>query len=327
MHFGALGGLIGAALERWGGKGRQRRRLHKESKLLIREAKRALRKFGYRAPERAQNEVRAALAELDRLVVAKEKDPDTLSSALNALDKKLDEHLSFARKSTLREYAESIAVAVLIALFLRAFVVEAFKIPSGSMIPTLQVGDHIFVNKFLYGVRIPWTNIKIGSDYRKPRRGEVIVFIYPKEPDKDFIKRIVAVEGDTVEIRDNAVVVNGQPVARHHVDGECEYTDYKEDQERWVQEQCDEWDESVPAADYQTYYNRHGEVRSWPAVRVPPGSVFVMGDNRDNSHDSRYWGTVPFELIKGKAMIIWWSNGDPGGLRGVRLRRMFHLVQ
>src|SRR5207248_8259385 len=105
---------------------------------------------------------------------------EKIPPARDSLDKKLDDHLAFARKSTIREYTESIGVAVLIALFLRAFVVEAFKIPSGSMIPTLQVGDHIFVNKFIYGIRVPWTNIKFGMTYRKPRRGEVIVFIYPR---------------------------------------------------------------------------------------------------------------------------------------------------
>src|SRR5262245_65857219 len=103
---------------------------------------------------------------------------DQLVPALNALDRTLDAHMAFARKSTAREYAESIAVAVLIALFLRAFVVEAFKIPSGSMIPTLQVGDHIFVNKFIYGIRIPGTNIKFGEEYRKAGCGEVIVLVY-----------------------------------------------------------------------------------------------------------------------------------------------------
>src|SRR5258706_3175063 len=259
---------------------RKRRRALKEARLLLREARRALRKYSHRVSDKQAALVREAAERL--AAVQRDQDGDEVRQALNALDKALDDYMPFARKSTLSEYAESIGVAVLIALFLRAFVVEAFKIPSGSMIPTLQVGDHIFVNKFLYGVRIPWTNIKIGSDYRKPRRGEVIVFIYPKEPDKDFIKRIVAVEGDTVEIRDNAVVVNGQPVARSHIDGECEYTDFDEEQERWVQKRCEEWDERVPGADYRTFYTRHGDAHSWPPVHVPPGAVFVMGDNRDN---------------------------------------------
>src|SRR6266542_4679303 len=146
---------------------KSRQRGIKEARLLLREAR---------------AKVRDAIDALSQVVIA--RDWDKLSVALNTLDKWLDENLGFARKSTAREYVESIGIAVLIALFLRAFVVEAFKIPSGSMIPTLQVGDHIFVNKFIYGVRVPFTNVKFGSDYRKPMRGEVIVFIYPKEPDK-----------------------------------------------------------------------------------------------------------------------------------------------
>src|SRR5262249_24079637 len=160
---------------------------------------------------------------------------------------------------TTREYVESIAIAVLIALFLRSFVVEAFKIPSGSMIPTLQVGDHIFVNKFIYGVRVPWTNIKVGMGIRKPKRGEVIVFKFPKDQEKDFIKRIVAVEGDTVEIRDNVVWVNGQPTERvHDTQARCEYEDYAEETGRWDHRRCDAWRETMGEHTYQTIFDRGG---------------------------------------------------------------------
>jgi signal peptidase I len=315
---------------------RKHRRGLKEAKALLREARRGLRRYSHRLTTKQALAVREAIDKLSQTVI--ERDYEKMAQALNALDKKLDEHLSFARKSTLREYAESIAVAVLIALFLRAFVVEAFKIPSGSMIPTLQVGDHIFVNKFIYGIRIPWTNIKFGTEYRKPRRGEVIVFIYPREPDKDFIKRIVAVEGDTVEVRDHQVIVNGEPVVRGRV-GDCRYTDFEEPIGRWEQRLCDEWAETLPdGSHYQTIYDRGTEMRTpphWPPVKVPPGSVFVMGDNRDNSHDSRFWGTVPFELIKGKAMVIWLSMGEPGEsdnrvlsfFQSIRYGRMFHFIR
>src|SRR5439155_19045316 len=173
------------------------------------------------------------------------RDWEKLPTALNALDDAVDANLGFARKSTAREYAESIGVAVLIALFLRAFVVEAFKIPSGSMIPTLQVGDHIFVNKFIYGVRVPFTNIKFGMEYRKPKRGEVIVFIYPKEPDKDFIKRIVAIEGDLVELRENVLYVNDKAVQRMHVDDDCYYRDFEEGNQRWEDRSCDAYVEKL----------------------------------------------------------------------------------
>jgi signal peptidase I len=309
---------------------RRHRRALKEAKLLIREARRALRKYSHRLTTRQLEEVRSATQELQTAVKA--HDWEKIPPARDTLDKKLDDHLAFARKSTIREYTESIAVAVLIALFLRAFVVEAFKIPSGSMIPTLQVGDHIFVNKFIYGVRIPWTNIKIGEHYRTPRRGEVIVFIFPKEPDKDFIKRIVAVPGDLLEVRDNQLYVNGKAVERIHTDGDCHYMDFEEPSQRWEERNCDAWTEKLgDGTSYTTIFDKNGGRHSWPSdelqrqwQRVPPDKVLVMGDNRDNSHDSRYWGFVPFDLIKGKAMIIWFSRGEP---EGVRVGRMGHFVR
>jgi signal peptidase I len=317
--------MIGLYLE-W----QRHRRALKEAKLLVREARRALRKYSHRLTTKQLDDTRAATAALQSAV--KDRDWDKIPPARDAVDKKLDDYLAYARKSTAREYVESIGVAVLIALFLRAFVVEAFKIPSGSMIPTLQVGDHIFVNKFIYGVRIPGTNIKIGEHYRAPKRGEVIVFIYPKEPDKDFIKRIVAIPGDTVEMRDNQVIVNGQPVERVHSTGDCRYMDYDENYGRWEERRCEEWKEKLnDGSTYTTIYNRNGGLASWPQQdyqkqwqKVPADSVLVMGDNRDNSHDSRFWGFVPFDLIKGKAMIIWWSTGEP---EGVRFGRMFHFIR
>ncbi|HEX9103356.1 MAG TPA: signal peptidase I [Polyangia bacterium] len=215
---------------------KSRQRGLKEARLLLREGRRVLRKYSHRLTGEQQAKVKAAIEALSAAVIA--RDYDKLPGALNALDDVLDNNLGFARKSTAREYTESIGVAVLIALFLRAFVVEAFKIPSGSMIPTLQVGDHIFVNKFIYGVRVPFTNIKFGMEYRKPQRGEVIVFIYPKEPDKDFIKRIVAVEGDTVEVRDDVVYINGGAVSRQKLPGECRYHDFDEQDDRWVERSC-----------------------------------------------------------------------------------------
>ena len=306
---------------------KSRQRGMKEARLLLREGRRVLRKYSHRLTGEQQAKVKEAIEALSAAVIA--RDFDKLPGALNSLDDVLDNHLGFARKSTAREYTESIGVAVLIALFLRAFVVEAFKIPSGSMIPTLQVGDHIFVNKFIYGVRVPFTNIKFGMEFRKPKRGEVIVFIYPVEPDKDFIKRIVAVEGDTVEMHDDQLVVNGKPVARTHVDGDCRYEDYVEETAQWEARRCDAWTERVNGDSYTTVYNRRPDDvprsagSSFGPRKVPKDSVFVMGDNRDNSHDSRFWGFVPFDHIKGKAMVIWWSHGEP---EGVRVNRLFKLV-
>jgi signal peptidase I len=199
------------------------------------------------------------------------------------------------RKSTVREYAEALGVALLLALVIRTFVVQAFKIPSGSMLPTLQIGDHILVNKFVYGPRleIPLTQLSLGQlpGIRRPRPGDVVVFVWPKDRTKDFIKRVVAVEGQTLEIRDKQVYLDGKP-----------------------------WDD--PHATYSA--SRGAPSDSMGAITVPPGTVFVMGDNRDQSYDSRFWGPVPIADIKGQALIIYWSWDGPD--RWVRWERIGRLV-
>jgi signal peptidase I len=308
-----------SGLLRW----RRRRRLVQESKLLMRQARRILRKYEYRILDDEQERVREAIDGLAKAVAANDRELEPLRLALVRLDERMDLHLGFARKSTLREYAESISVAVLIALFLRAFVVEAFKIPSGSMIPTLRVGDHIFVDKFSHGLRIPFTHIKFFDTLRLPKRGEVIVFIYPREPDKDFIKRIVGVGGDTVEVRDDILYVNGKPIPRRLAERGFRYLDFDEQTGQWQERVCDLWEETVDGHPYQTIFDHdaEGHRSDFPPTKVPPGEVFVMGDNRDNSHDSRYWGTVPLDHIKGQALVIWWSRGDKDGVRWYRLGR------
>ena len=199
------------------------------------------------------------------------------------------------RKSTLREYAEALGVALVLALVIRTFVVQAFKIPSGSMLPTLQIGDHILVNKFLYGPRfeIPLTQWSLGRlpGLRKPHQGDVIVFIWPKDRSKDFIKRVVATEGQTIEVRNKQVFIDSKP-----------------------------WDD--PHATWGTQRAAQGD--SYGPYKVPPETVFVMGDNRDQSYDSRFWGPVPIADIKGEALIIYWSWDGPE--RWVRWERIGRLV-
>jgi signal peptidase I len=216
------------------------------------------------------------------------------------------------RDRTPREYdlamLVSVGASIVFALALRAFWLEAFKIPSGGMIPTLQVGDHIYVDK---------------SD-KHPQRGEVAVFVYPRDTSKDFIKRVVAVGGDTVEMRDDhQLVVNGTPVARQHVAGPCEYDDYQEDMGQWETHHCDAWDETLDGHTYRVVYETLGEPHPFPPLTVPAGNYFVLGDNRDNSSDSRVWGFVPQELMKGVARTIWWSSG-PHGVRLERLEKRIH---
>lgn len=199
-------------------------------------------------------------------------------------------------KSAFREYAEAICLAVILALFIRTFAVQAFKIPSGSMLPTLQIGDHILVVKSIYGLRMPFTN-KVMIPVRTPKRGEVIVFVYPVDPTKDFIKRVVAVAGDTVEIKKKKLYVNGKP----EVDGHARYSD--------------------PEL-YPMMYKPRDE---FGPVTVPEGKLFVMGDNRDQSHDSRFWGFVDIRAVRGKAVMIYWSRGS-GEVLGIRWNRIFDLV-
>jgi len=178
------------------------------------------------------------------------------------------------QKSVVREYVEAIIIALLLAFFIRTFVVQAFKIPSGSMIPTLLIGDHILVNKFGYGVKNPLNGamwVAVGD----PRRHDVIVFKYPQNPSQDFIKRVVGVAGDRVEIVDKKVFVNGEVLVEPN------------------------------AVNLDPGYNEARD-RMEP-ITVPPGAVFVLGDNRDNSHDGRFWGFVDLKDVRGKAFMLYWS--------------------
>ena len=178
-------------------------------------------------------------------------------------------------KSQTREWIESIVIAVILALLIREFVVQAFKIPSGSMIPTFQIGDRIFVNKFIYGARIPFTDIRLPA-LRQPQRGDIIVFRSPEPPKKDFVKRLIALEGETMEIKDGNILINGKPI-------------------------------NGPSSIRSVYYyNVAPYGKEGMAMKVPKDSFFAMGDNSANSRDSRYWGFVPKKNLIGKAIFIYW---------------------
>ncbi len=181
-------------------------------------------------------------------------------------------------KGILREYAEAIFIAVLLALFIRAFVVQAYKIPSGSMKPTLLIGDHILVNKFIYGVRMPFTN-KVLIPISNPKRGDIIVFKFPMDPKKDFIKRVIGIPGDKIKIVNKVVYVNGHKL-----------------KEPYIQHTSPQ---IIPAG--------LGPRDNFGPITVPPHSLFVMGDNRDESYDSRWWKFVDYSELRGKAFIIYWS--------------------
>jgi signal peptidase I len=199
-------------------------------------------------------------------------------------------------KSTFREYAEAIGMALLLALFIRTFIVQAFKIPSGSMIPTLQIGDHILVNKLAYGVRIPFLEDYV-LEFSKPQQGDVVVFIFPEDRSKDFIKRVVGVAGDTVEIRGKKVYINGKQV-------DDPYAHFEGDDPQTA---------GLPSRD------------DYGPKTVPENHIFVMGDNRDRSYDSRFWGYVDLNEVRGKAFLIYWSWD--GGDRWVRWERLGNLIR
>jgi len=228
------------------------------------------------------------------------------------------------KKSTAREYIEALLIAALIAFTIRAFVFEAFKIPSGSMIPTLSIGDHIFVNKFAYGLRIPFTKIHFW-EREGPKRGEVVVFIYPVDDSKDFIKRVVGVPGDKIRLDGTDVFVNGEKFTHRPLTVEPDPTDKRK---LIVQNGIKKKIPFVRGWDdfefYEEITNGHPHVVQYEKFgsreplefTVPEGQYFMMGDNRDNSADSREWGFVPFDNIKGRAMFVWLSlDRDQGGIR------------
>ena len=306
-------------------------RARDEGKHLVRESRRILRRRSYRIPQTVAAEIELAVADVES--AAQGDDFERMREAIAALDERMEKHLAFARKSTAREYAESIGVALAVALLLRAFVVEAFQIPSGSMIPTLEIGDHIFVSKFAYGVGIPFTNRKI-VEFGEPKRGDIIVFRYPPDPSTDFIKRVVGLPGDSVELRRNQVFINGQPMARERGGGECRYNEGRSPEEA---RDCELWTENLGSKVHKLYQDPNQPPQDWGPRLVPPRSVFVMGDNRDNSRDSRVWGFVPYDNVKGRALIVWWSR-DPayGGwsaegvaewFKSIRFGRFFSVVR
>ena len=182
--------------------------------------------------------------------------------------------MSLKKKSVLRDWVESIIIAFLLAMVIRTFVVQAFKIPTGSMRMTLQEGDLILVNKFVYGAKVPLSNYYLPA-LREPRRGDVVVFIYPEDKKKDFIKRLVGLPGETVEIKSGSIYINDLPAEE-------------------------------PIFKQIYYYNRGDFAAEGQKVTVPKNSYFVLGDNSVSSKDSRYWGFVPKENLLGQALVIYW---------------------
>jgi signal peptidase I len=213
----------------------------------------------------------------------------------------IEERPEKKKKSGLRENIEAIIIAIILALFIRQFIIQAFKIPSGSMKNTLLIGDHILVNKFIYGVKLPFINKTI-IPISEPDVGDIVVFKFPEDPKKDFIKRVVAVAGDEVQLKNKAVFVNGKPQST----------------------------DMAIFLDPHIFPGRLQPRDNLGPVTVPENSIFVMGDNRDQSYDSRFWGYVDLNDVKGKAFIIYWSwnkENDSSLIDYVRWNRIGTMLE
>lgn len=341
----------------------------KTAKALIRDSQRLRKKKrkkvttnAIEATEAAEQALQEAIDSLQPIENATQGQLNTLNQRGEALQKAIEVKLGHTQKAIVWEYTESILVAVLIALFIRALFLEAFKIPTGSMIPTLQINDHIFVNKAAYGLRVPFAG-KYLMQWDGPERGEVIVFEFPgKGPDKgkDYIKRVVATPGDTIKLKDNTLHLNGEPLktevdadvnpCRDRLAGQAEVGLFSGCQkpklvpdraqcscviqhetvgdrtyrtqhivERGLCRSTPDWPaEQALRLDAQGEYFGHAAANpDWPVVVIPEGHVMVMGDNRDNSRDGRFWGLVPFDAIKGRAFVTWWATDWERMFRGV----------
>ncbi len=305
----------------------------KEAKRILNETHKTFR----RAQKKISPEIAASFQKAsDTLRASLDSQQGVDLNALNIVNQIASTTLKPFKKSSAREVGESLLFALLFALVLRTFLVEPFKIPTRSMVPTLLEGDQLFVTKLSYGVRLPFLDRYV-INFSKPQRGDVVVFAFPQKEamrhiaetgslcmrpeaivgEKDYIKRIIGVEGDVIEVIGQVVTVNGEPI---------QATPYYEHTVL---------DKFFPGDRRQGYWNhnRHGNAEfttmtheipqnHFGPITVKPGHIFVMGDNRDNSLDSRCWGQVPIDNIKGRAQILWWS----GGANGPRWNRMFRKI-
>lgn len=293
--------------------------LLEESARLQRKNEKAITRH---VPSASRKKLEEALGALRASMEAASIDEQEFRGAFERSAELVDKHLGRWRKGELREYVESIGIAVGVALLLRAFVVEAFKIPSGSMLPTLQIQDHIFVNKFLYGPTVPFTKTRL-LDRLPPKHGDVIVFEFPdpnpRNERQDFIKRVIALPGDVLTVESGHPIINGWRVPSCNV-GTYDFAEGDE----LLTKRGELFVEYLGEYSYLTIYEEDRFDGRQGPYTVKDGEVWVLGDNRNNSSDSRAWnnnrgGGAPFENIKGRAMFVWMSFGANGGITWDRL--------